>query len=231
MVRLTLLMAVIAFSIFTLPGNAQTIQEQSNLESAFKSLSDAERRSTQRYLFEANLYHSQVDGLWGSGTKNALFVVFNALQVGGLSPSLETHSAARNFVGFVSTGSAQAYIFGEGQECDGCEQQGEGPAVQNTANNGLPRWLMGSLPRTATIADWLNASYAVRRATAGEYAATFIRSDVRLTRMVRNGELKVLAERVVSCMNEMIQFGIETGQKRQNSRLYDISGGCAFIVF
>lgn len=110
------------------PSFAQTtsqaqISEQTQLllEGAFKDFSHRERIIIQSHLSEYGLYASTLDGLWGRNTANALHQAAAMMEqnMGG-KLNLASAGRAKAFLSQFVDGSASAFMWGEGGECDGC---------------------------------------------------------------------------------------------------------------
>lgn len=115
--------ALILFFCFT--GSAVAQDEG---KAAFMRLTDLERETLQSYLSEAGLYRSDVDGLWGQGTSNALTTVAAQLSESGLFYDIQTVDSAEALYRFLLSRAGQETLLSEGSECDGC----------NTAMNDSP---------------------------------------------------------------------------------------------
>ncbi len=123
---------VLALSAIALTGPAPTFaatqaevsgRSLTILETGFKQLSTADRIQVQRELANIGLYESTLDGLWGRNTANALqqALVLMEQNIGG---QIDVHSqvTAQAFLNRFLNGSAGVFIWGEGEECDGCEE-------------------------------------------------------------------------------------------------------------
>lgn len=196
---------------------AQTATERHNLEAAFRGLDDTSRQQAQAELQQENLYLQKIDGLWGAGTEQALLAALFMLNEIGTGLSIETEADAQHFLDFLIAGAAQGLIFGEANECADCDD--------------FTSWVLNPLPFEARFSDWQSATHATKLSTAGNYYSALIHSDAQLTAMLQSGQLRQIAEQLVPCMDQMINFGLQTGQKRGSSSLYpDISHSCAFML-
>ncbi len=228
-----MLRTLIAFLLFITSSSAmaQTNADRANLEAAFRQLDQGSRQAAQHELHKSNLYHQTVDGLWGNGTESALLAAYHALNEYDLGLSMHTQGDARYLLNFIIVGSAQKFLVGEGNECDGCDIAPATPTVDTTiAANGLPRWILETpLPHNASIGQWLNATAQTRLATAGNYFAQLrVPSNNQLSELVRNGRMLEYAQATMNCTNDMVNFGLQTGQKNRNNRVTDMIRICAF---
>lgn len=214
MLRIILTFLLFAFGSVAF---AQTTTERHNLETAFRELDHASREAAQAQLQQQNLYLQQIDGLWGAGTERALLAALFMLNEVGTGVSVETETDAQHFLDFIIAGSAQGLIFGEADEPeDGV---------------GLPSWLANYLSFDAQIADWRHSTYQIKVASAANYYTALIPSDAQVQRLIQTGQLQMIAERIAPCMDEMIEFGVQTGQKRASDLIYpDFSQVCAALV-
>ncbi|NVO56034.1 hypothetical protein HW561_09565 [Rhodobacteraceae bacterium B1Z28] len=198
-------------------ASAQTATERHNLETAYRSLDQTSRETAQFELQHQNLYLQQIDGLWGAGTERALLAALFMLNEVGTEVSVETETDAQHFLDFIIAGSAQGLIFGEADEPD--------------ESIGLPNWLANHLSFDAKIADWRHATYQIKVASAANYYTALISSDAQVQHLIQSGQLQMIAERIAPCMDEMIEFGVQTGQKRVSDPVYpDFSQVCAALV-
>ncbi|MQQ10273.1 hypothetical protein GFB49_17535 [Epibacterium sp. SM1979] len=91
------------------------------METGFKQLSTADRIQVQRELAAYNFYGSTLDGLWGRNTAHALRQALGLMEHNmGHQIDLSSSSEVQIFLGRFIDGSASAFIWGEGEECDGC---------------------------------------------------------------------------------------------------------------
>lgn len=138
-----LALSVLAFT-GAAPSFAQTtgqaqISEQTTqmLEGAFKGLSERDRIQIQSQLSEYGLYASTLDGLWGGNTANALHQAAAMMdQNMGGELNLGSAGRARAFLNQFIDGSASAFLWGEGGECDGCgenDQQESQPILASAS--------------------------------------------------------------------------------------------------
>ncbi|EAQ46585.1 hypothetical protein MED193_15357 [Roseobacter sp. MED193] len=124
----------LALPIFTfceaVPSIAQTTAQSRTtesthwlLESEFKNLGERDRIRIQSHLAEYGLYDSTLDGLWGRNTANALRHAAGMMEQNmGTELHLDNAERARAFLSQFADGSASAFMWGEGGECDGCDQ-------------------------------------------------------------------------------------------------------------
>lgn len=136
-----LALSALAFS-GAAPSFAQTsahaqISEQTQLmlEGAFKGFSERDRIQIQSRLSEYGLYGSTLDGLWGRNTANALHQAATMMEhnMGG-DLGLSSAGSAKAFLNQFLDGSASAFMWGEGGECDGC---GETPVASQPPQYNL----------------------------------------------------------------------------------------------
>ncbi|WP_037316247.1 hypothetical protein [Ruegeria halocynthiae] len=197
--------------------SAQAATERHNLETAFRALDHASREAAQIELQQQNLYLQQIDGLWGAGTERALLAALFMLIEVGTDVSVETEADARHFLDFIIAGSSRGLIFGEADEPED--------------SIGLPANLASYLSFGAQIADWRQATQQIRVASAANYYTALIPSDAQVQHLIQSGQLQMIAERIAPCMDEMIEFGLQTGQKRASDLIYpDFSQVCAALV-
>ncbi len=121
---------VLALSAIALTGPAPTFaatqaevsgRSLTILETGFKQLSTADRIQVQRELAAYNFYGSTLDGLWGRNTAHALRQALGLMEHNmGHQIDLSSSSEVQSFLGRFIDGSASAFIWGEGEECDGC---------------------------------------------------------------------------------------------------------------
>lgn len=127
------LSTLLALSVATYAGvtpsfaQAQSIsQSQWQLEEAFKQLSESDRITIQSQLSEFGLYASILDGLWGRNTENALRQAAVMMEQNmGMDLSLHSPQRSREFLNKFLNGSASAFMWGEGGECDGCGENNQ----------------------------------------------------------------------------------------------------------
>ncbi len=214
MLRIILTFLLFAFGSV---GFAQTATERHNLETAFRELDHAPREAAQFELQQQNLYSQQIDGLWGAGTERALLAALFMLNEVGIDVSVNSEAEAQYFLEFIIADSAQGLIFGEADEPE--------------ESIGLPSWLANYLSFDAQIADWRHATYQIKVASAANYYTALIPSDAQVQHLIQTGQLQKIAEHIAPCMDEMIEFGVQTGQKRASDPIYpDFSQVCAALV-
>ncbi|MCP9480792.1 hypothetical protein NNA36_02330 [Shimia sp. CNT1-13L.2] len=153
--------ALVAFSLATfgvvgqgaaeaIPQTQQAEQSRWLLEVAFKKLSERDRIQIQLHLAEYGLYNSTLDGLWGGNTAAALNIAADMMEqnMGG-ELSLITLDRSKAFLKQFVDGSASAYMWGEGGECDGCAESDQ-QILTSTGNTVfLPEnFRCNSIPRT-----------------------------------------------------------------------------------
>ncbi len=202
---------------FASAASAQTETMRHNLETAFRALNHTSREEAQAELQQHNLYLHQIDGLWGAGTERALLAALFMLNEVGTDVSIETEADAQYFLELIIAGSARGFIFGEADE-----------PVESI---GLPSWLANYLSFDAQIADWRYATYQIKVASAANYYTGLIQSDAQVQHLIQSGQLQIIAERIAPCMDEMIEFGVQTGQKHASDPIYpDFSQVCAALV-
>ncbi|CUH49803.1 hypothetical protein [Ruegeria atlantica] len=214
MLRIILTFLLLAFGSVAF---AQTATERHNVETAFRALDQTSRETAQLELQHQNLYLQQIDGLWGAGTEQALLAALFMLNEIGTDVSVDTETDAQSFLDFIIVGSAQGLIFGEADEPE--------------ESVGLPSWLASYLSFDAQIADWRQATQQIKVASAANYYTALIPSDAQVQSLIQTGQLQMIAERIAPCMDEMIEFGVQTGQKRVSDPIYpDFLQVCAALV-
>lgn len=92
---------------------------------AFLRLSEAERESLQSSLKAAGFYRSEIDGLWGSATGQALRMVAERLSEVGIYYDLDSEQSAAELNAFLLSESGYYFLVPEGAECDGCDYAAE----------------------------------------------------------------------------------------------------------
>ncbi|WP_411351590.1 hypothetical protein PNH50_15795 [Leisingera aquaemixtae] len=109
------------------------------LESEFKNLGERDRIRIQSHLAEYGLYDSTLDGLWGRNTEGALRQAA-AMMEQNMGTELALHSPvrARAFLRQFIDGSADAFMWGEGGECDGCGEADLQPATVVAPEDDCP---------------------------------------------------------------------------------------------
>lgn len=134
-----MLRPIIALLFFIIANSAlgQTTADRANLEAAFRKLDLSSRQSVQSELQKSNLYHQSVDGLWGNGTESALLAAHHTLNDYDLGMSLRSIDDASYFLSFIAVGSAQKFLFGEGDECDGCDALPAAPQQTQQTYSGI----------------------------------------------------------------------------------------------
>lgn len=213
-----LILAVVLVAASTFGAFAQSLAE-----SAYERLSEREQLMVQVNLKSLGYYSADIDGIWGPSMEGAITsVIQQAAQTGQFYDASDIASMRSMFADILSSGE------GEGWECDGCAAE----PPPSPSENGLPNWLdVPSLPYEATIHDWVQASEATRLASAAQYFASYISSDAQLRSLMNSGELRRSSQQMMQCMNEIIVFSTQTGQKTGGDRVYpDIAGGCLFII-
>lgn len=138
------LSTLLALSVVTYAGitpsfaQAQTVnQSQSQLETAFKQLPERDRIAIQSQLSDFDLYASTLDGLWGRNTENALRQAASMMEQNmGTDLALHSSQRAREILNQFLDGSVSAFMWGEGGECDGCEEPDLQPAMASTTDAG-----------------------------------------------------------------------------------------------
>lgn len=213
-----LILAVVLVAASTFGALAQSLAE-----SAYERLSEREQLMVQVNLKSLGYYSADVDGIWGPSMESAIAAVIQqASQTGQFYDASDPTSMRSLFNEILNSGD------GEGWECDGCAAV----APPSEANSGLPDWLnVPSLSFDASVQDWVQASEPTRLASAAQYFASYISSDAQLRNLLSSGELRQTSQRIMQCMNEIIVFGAQTGQKTGRDPVYpDIAGGCLFIV-
>lgn len=206
-----------------LAASTLSVFAQSFAESAYENLSEREQLMVQVNLKSLGYYGSEIDGLWGPSMEGAITsVIQQAAQTGQFYNASDIESMRLMFNDILNSGD------GEGWECDGCAAA----PPPSEANNGLPDWLnVPSMSFDATIQDWVEASEPTRLASAAQYFASYISSDAQLRNLLNSGELRQTSQKIMQCMNEIIVFGAQTGQKTGRDPVYpDIAGSCLFIV-
>lgn len=153
MISTFLALSTLAFT-GTNPSFAQTAkqvqvsQQQLMLEGAFKSFSERQRINIQAQLSEYGLYANTLDGLWGRNTANALLEAAAMMQqnMGG-DLGLSSAGSAKAFLNQFVDGSASAFMWGEGGECDGCgEEQNVDQAPQRNLAKVSPNFRCNKAP-------------------------------------------------------------------------------------
>lgn len=110
-------------TMIALPAAAEVRWNDAAARAGFESLNKAQRRGVQSTMRDAGTYNSKIDGSWGPGTARGAAATAQFLEknsYGRLDFDLHTPEAARRFFQFVLTDDAGAYLWGEGNECDGC---------------------------------------------------------------------------------------------------------------
>jgi hypothetical protein len=139
----------------TNPSFAQTTaqtqvsgQTQLMLERAFKGSSERDRIQIQSQLSEYGLYANTLDGLWGRNTANALHQAAAMMEQNmGSELNLASSGRARAFLSQFIDGSASAFMWGEGGECDGCgEEQNVDQAPQRNLAEVSPNFRCNKAP-------------------------------------------------------------------------------------
>ncbi|WP_170765318.1 hypothetical protein [Ruegeria lacuscaerulensis] len=119
-------------------AQAQSVsQSQSQLETTFKQLPERDRITIQSQLLDFGLYSSTLDGLWGRNTENALRQAAMMMEQNmGTDLALHSPQQARAYLNQFIDGSASAFMWGGGGECDGCEEPDLQPATASTTDAG-----------------------------------------------------------------------------------------------
>lgn len=99
------------------------VAQQDVLAAAFEGVGNQGRRKIQESMSFLGFYSSAVDGKYGPGTRRALlqtaaYVQENSRQQ--VRPDLSTAAGARFFMGKLASGEWDKWLWGDGDECDGC---------------------------------------------------------------------------------------------------------------
>ena len=116
------LLTAAALTLVALPAAAEVRWNDAAARAGFESLPEAQRRTVQSTMKEAGIYTSGIDGRWGPGTARSAKATAEFLEdnsYGRFDFDLHTPEAAGQFFQFMLTNTAGAYLWGEGEECDG----------------------------------------------------------------------------------------------------------------
>lgn len=106
-----------------LPAMAVLRHSPDLLRRAFDRLDPAARRAVQGELATAGLYPGPIDGAYGPGTEWALVLAADHVAAnsrGQVRFDLTSGAAIGGYVDDLASGRLAKWLYGEGDECDGC---------------------------------------------------------------------------------------------------------------
>ena len=181
------------------------IAPTANLRSAFIALPEGSRKLIQEIMSMDRYYNSTIDGLWGSGTENALVrykTYFESLT--GQQYGIETPIAAARFLEAII---ASTY---EGDECDGCDEPAPPQPAFNCAKaSTLDERTICSNPKLIELDNLLNEGFRQVTFAKGQQAAQIV---ARL-HLDRRRQCKANATCIEDVQSEAITRFIALGAK------------------
>lgn len=171
-----------------------TIAPTANLRLEFIALPEPNRKLIQELMSLNGYYNSTIDGLWGTGTADALVRYKDDVEgITGQRYQIETPFGASQYLQVVMQLS---YEDGEGEECDGCEEtMTSGPSFDCDKVTTLDERAICASPTLAELDNILNVAFRQVAHNRGQQAAQ-IAGRLHLDRRRQCGANAICIEKV-----------------------------------